>query len=131
MTAAELPEFKGFLMQFIGKSDAETLDKLLHLFNDTCPFPETMYTLVHLVETWPCEIYIKSVLNHVSSLSSLAPFWLKTLVYTILNHKQGLVLFRQNMHLAPKEDLLKLFDLMEKESPHHKKLIEDLKRTLK
>ena len=34
------------------------------------------------------------------------------------------------MDLAPKESLLKLFDLMEKESPHHRELIKELKSEL-
>jgi hypothetical protein len=34
------------------------------------------------------------------------------------------------MHLASKETLLKLFDIMEEESPHHKDLIQELKKEL-
>jgi len=52
------------------------------------------------------------------------------LLYAILNHDSYMHVFSQNMHLADKESLLKLFDLMQKESPNHVELITELRREL-
>lgn len=127
MTTEEVEEFESLLAQYVGKQDEETLKKLLHVFTNDTPFPEVMFSLVHLVEGWPHEIYIQTFLRQIDGSAIV---WFEILLNRILNHPQCLKLFRKNMSLAPKEALLKLFELLEKESPHHRALVEELRREI-
>jgi L-rhamnose mutarotase len=107
--------------------DPEVLNRLIDVFDDECEFPEVMYSLVHAIESYPKEVYITSVLNHIEIGVKNYPLWLDKLVNRIFNHIEYLIFFKKNMYLAPKHSLEKLFDIMEKESPHHILLIKELR----
>lgn len=64
----------------------EMLRVLLDLFDDDCPCYEVMYTLVHIVETYPTDMYISVLIE--SSLENFhrANQWLLILLYGIANH---------------------------------------------
>lgn len=111
--------------------DPEILKKLIDLFDDQCPYYEVMYSLVHAIEKYKKEIYVPIVVEEITSLITHATFWADCLCNRIFNDEKYLKIFRENMHLAPKESLIKLFDLMEIESPHHKDLIYLLRQELK
>jgi hypothetical protein len=89
-----------------------------------------MYSLVHAVETYPIYDYVITVLKKLSYLVEKCPFWADCLFNRIFNDERYLVFFRSNMGLASKEDLLKLFDLMDQESPHHKTLTSALRKEI-
>ncbi|MBS0186412.1 MAG: hypothetical protein JSS34_08900 [Proteobacteria bacterium] len=131
MKSSEVKEFEALLSSYMEKKDEETLKNLLKLFNDKNHFYEVLYSLVHLVETWPAEIYVKTLIDTLSVQINQSPFWTDCLFNRIFNNPQTFFLFKKNMQLAPKKDLLELFDLMDKESPHHKAVIEELRQQLK
>lgn len=61
---------------------------------------------------------------------SVSPNWCVDTVSIIFNDQKCFYLFKSNMYLASREALLKLFDVMEHESPHHKELIAELRKEL-
>jgi|GEM_PF-4129016 len=126
-TPDDIKEFEKVIWKLAEKEDATTLGKLIDLFDDKCPYPEVMYSLVHAIEQVPNELYVSTVLSKIKTGIKDFPFWMDCLVNGIFNHQDCLNIFRQSMHLADKESLLKLFDLMDKESPHHKELIAELR----
>lgn len=110
--------------------DQKILELLIDLFDDECPYYEVMYSLVHTIETYPKEIYVEAVLKKVGDGVEKYPFWIDCICNRIFNDSISLILFRKNMNKSNKEYLLKLFDIMERESPHHKKLITILRKEL-
>ena len=107
-----------------------SLAMLLDVFDDECEFPEVMYSLVHAVETFPAEIYVKNLILKIKVGLSKYPFWLGGLIAAVFNDAAYYELFRQNMHLAPRETLLELFEIMERESPHHRETVVALRGEL-
>ena len=105
----------------------EHLINLLSLFDDSCEFPEVMYSLVHAVESFPPKMYVKVLLKTAARALQSYPFWYRGLIAAVFNDPSYYEIFRQNLHLAPREALLELFDLMDRESPHHKELIAQLR----
>ena len=127
-TPDDIKKFEAVVWKLAEKEDVTTLSKLIDLFDDKCPFPEVMYSLVHAIEQIPKELYVPTVITKIKTGVKDFPFWIDCLVNRIFNDQNYLNIFRQNMHLADKESLLKLFDLMDKESPHHKELITELRQ---
>jgi hypothetical protein len=72
------------------------------------------------------ELFIKNLKNFIRQ----SPNMCEDTVSIIFNSPDCLQIFIENMHLADRDSLLKLFDLMEKESPHHASLIQELRREL-
>ncbi len=92
--------------------------------------------------SWALEILLNNILyffkNHnnelffknIKSFEKSAPQWLEETISVIFNDNNCVDMFRHNMHLADKDSLLKLFDVMEEESPHHHALITELRKEL-
>lgn len=110
--------------------DPEVLKKLIDLFDDECPYYEVMYSLVHAIESYPDEIYVKTLISKIDWGLKSYSFWLVGLIASVWNHSRCCQIFKDNMSIASKDSLLKLFDLMEKESPHHQELIKSLRAEL-
>jgi hypothetical protein len=123
-------EFDSTLASFSGNHDPQILEGLLSVFDDECPDYGVMYGLVHLVETWPDHIYFSILIKNLNIYIEKAPDWFMVLLYRILNHKKSLDIFRSYMHLASRKTLLKIFDKIQKDSSHHKKLIAQLRSEL-
>lgn len=129
----KIKDFENGLRYFTNVKSSSKLKKLLSLFKDypdEYPDLDVMYNIVHAVETYPIHIYVRTLIEEIHHLLTQSTFWTKCLFNRVFNDEKCDKAFEQNMHLAKKEDLLKLFDLMEKESPHHKELIERLRKKL-
>lgn len=119
ITAYELAETK----------DPEILKELIDIFDDECEYPEVMYSLVHAIETYPSDVYVKGVMLKIKNFLSYLE-WYKTLVYGILNHGKCLQLFKENVHLADQDKLLELLDIMYQESEAHRPVIDELRKLI-
>ncbi len=129
-TSEDIREFEEQVWGLAQSKDPEVLGKLIDLFDDNCPYEEVMFSLVHAIETYPDEEYVKGVLKKISIGLSHYPDWLQILIFRILNNAKTLMVFRQNLHLASKQDLLNLFSQIEGESPDHQALISELRQEL-
>ena len=130
-TFEDVQEFNRQVGEVVDTKDPKTILQLMDLFDDECPYHEVMYGLIHAVETCPIDVYVKGVLEKIGSKEiSKYSEWLDRLCNRIFNATAYLNIFRTHMHLADRDSLLKLFDLMEKESPHHASLIQELRREL-
>ena len=114
----------------VERHDPENLDQLLTLFDDDTDYPEVMYSLVHAIETYPDAVYVQGILNNIGNGLKNFQHWMIVLNYRILNDEKCLKFFKSLMKKSNKEDLLKLFDLIEKESEHHRGVIQELRQEL-
>jgi len=122
--------FEHYVWKLAEAKNLEILSELFQLFDDSCPYSEVMYSLVHAVESYPDDFYVKIFISNIEKMLVSSKNWVQILLFAILNDEDCLEIFRANMHLAPKESLLKLFSIMEEESPHHFELIQELRREL-
>ncbi|MEI8296308.1 MAG: Imm30 family immunity protein [Alphaproteobacteria bacterium] len=126
----DIDNFEKAVWDLAASVDPQTLEKLVDLFDDECAYYEVMYSLVHAIETYPDEIYVEGILRKTADAVQTSPLWLDCLCNRIFNNKKCLVLFKKGLHVPPKESLLQLFNIMEVESPHHRELIDDLRKEL-
>jgi len=114
----------------IMSQDPEKIKILFKYFDDNTEYSwvlEEIITSMLGIETDKC---IPMFLTNLHYFFEKAPVWCAQAFNVIFNTKEVIEFFEQNMYLAYKEDLLKLFDLMGKEYPHHKELIESLRKKL-
>ncbi len=125
MTPDEVVEFEEILAEPIEKNE-QNLEKILRVFNDNFIFPEVMFGVVHLIETWPPEIYVRTLLKHLHSFLKAAPSWVDVLFSAILNNEEYTLILQNNVGLTNKRDLIKLFEIVAEDSENHKKVVKNL-----
>lgn len=116
--------------EIVIKQDPKSIPILLNYFKDDSEYSWVFTCLRKSLEYFPQNIYITVIINNISRLVENCPKCLDEILNPILNESKDRKFFRDNMNIAPKESLLKLFDIMEQESPHHKKVIEELRQEL-
>jgi len=122
--------FETKVWEFVQNKDPQNIPILLNLFDDNTRSTNVMYTLVHALESYEDEVYVKEILKHIKKIQENAPFWLLGLFCEILNNKSTFMILKKKIKTSNKEDLLKLFDLIEKESEHHRGVIQELRQEL-
>lgn len=126
----DIRKFELGIWSFAKTKDPARLELLIDLFNDECPYSEVMYSLVHTIESYPKDIYIDVVLKKIEKGVRKYPIWMDCVCNRIFNDFECLKYFKDNMHKADKDSLLKLFDIMEQESSHHRELISELRKSI-
>ncbi len=122
---------------FLNTVDAIVMQKeissipiLLKYFDDKSEYSWILETLGGAIECYDEEDYVITLIRSSHTMLPKAIEWLSSLMFHIMNSEKHLTIFRHNMHLADKDSLLKLFDVMEEESPHHQALITELRKEL-
>lgn len=109
--------------------DAKILKELIDVFDDDCEFPEVMYSMVHAIESYPDDIYVKTIASKVVDFLNYQE-WFLDLIYPILNNRKCRQIFKENLHLAYKTKLLELLNIIEEESEEHHHIVKELKEQL-
>ena len=110
--------------------NSSSIPILLQYFDDESDYSWVFEELIGYVESYESEEYVTQFLKNFNILENKAKEYLSSLIFHIFNSSQHFSLFRKHMHLADRQALLKLFDIMEEESPHHAELIQELRKEL-
>jgi hypothetical protein len=116
--------------EIVLRKDPSSIAVLLKYFDDDSEYSWIIEEMKGAIEHYDSQNYVVEVLKTLKKLCVYGNEWALGLLYVILNTDDCLLIFRQHMHLADKNSLLKLFDIMEHESPHHAALIQDLRKEL-
>ncbi|AIK97198.1 Imm30 family immunity protein [Candidatus Odyssella acanthamoebae] len=111
-------------------NDPNSIPILLSYFDDSREYGWVFETLMISLERYSESEHIQALLKNLETLLKKAPNWASSIFNRILNTERGISLFIQYIHLTSKESLLKLFNLMEVEFPHHQELIKTLKQKM-
>lgn len=87
-----------------------------------------MQVLLTELEDYPSEEYISKLMQSFPSMLVQSSEWLVTIIMRMFNNKKCIEIFKKNMKLAPKSSIIKLFDLIAKESPSYEELCFELKK---
>jgi methionine synthase II (cobalamin-independent) len=123
-------KFLDIVDEILSKNDPSTIPELLKYFDDDSDYSWVLTSIRKAIEHFDQESYINAILCNLDFLVIGAVRWADEIVNSIFNTESDKEYFRQNMHLADKESLLKLFDIMEEESSHHRELIAELRKEL-
>lgn len=109
--------------EIVLQKDPSSIPVLLDYFDDESEYSWVMESLMIALENYENEIYVKTLLKNLNKKSI---FWISGLIFGIFNNNECFCIFKKDIYLADKTSLLKLFDFMEKESPRHASLIQQL-----
>ena len=102
----------------------------MQYFNDE----ETSWVLKSLsgtiIDYFDDKSYTYEILKNLHIMFPKAKEWAFEFLYIILNTPACLEIFRNNLHLANKDQLLELFNLMDDGSEPHHSIINDLRKRL-
>lgn len=115
----DIHEFDRIIGELIKDHDPNVLAKLFELFelvDEDHVYPEIGYNLIHAVESYPTELYIKTLLSNLYLASSRSSMWFISLLYGIFNHNESYLFFLHNLHYANYAALQKLLNLIEEEA---------------
>lgn len=130
-TPEDMGIFEKKIGEFAASQDPDILLNLIDLFENDCPSKDSMFGLIHAIESYPDEIYTKAILSKINTGLKKYFEWIVRLVNRILNDDKCKTIFFNNIHLAAKSDLIDLFQAIEKKYPQHKDLIAELTIKLK
>ena len=127
----ETQEFEKMVWDFVAQKENTVLEKLLNFFDDNCEYDEVMFSIIHAIETYDDDIYVKCILNNLYKIFKKSPHWGTVILYRIWNHDNCFNIFKKNIYLSNQEALFQILDLMAKESPDRLQLIDELKEERK
>ena len=116
--------------KILSLGEPSSLPVLLQYFNDE----ETSWVLKSLsgtiIDYFDDKSYTYEILKNLHIMFPKAKEWAFEFLYIILNTPACLEIFRNNLHLANKDQLLELFNLMDDGSEPHHSIINDLRKRL-
>ena len=123
-------KFLNTVDEIVLKKDSSSIQVLLTYFDDDSEYNWILVSLRKSLEQYDQNIYITCILEKLDDLVISCPYWTDEIINSLFNSFSDLSFFESHMHLASRESLLRLFEIMKKESPHHSQLIDDLTQQL-
>lgn len=99
----EVERFDATLGQIAGLNDPRAIGLLIPLFNDNCKFPEVMFSIIHTIERFDDETYVREILKTLPTLLAKSPYWANVIHFRIFNHPPSRQTYRQWLEQADSE----------------------------
>ncbi len=112
------------------KKDPSCITELLKYFDDNTEYSWVLTSLRKVMEKFDRKDYINAILKNLDFLILNTPIWADEIVNSIFNDHDDKEYFCKHILLTSQDSLLKLFAVMEQESPHHRELIRELRKIL-
>lgn len=93
--------FDDALMQLSNTSDVELLSQLFQVFDDKAEHSEVMWGLVHYVEAFDTDVYLRGLAEATPQLLGTARDWLQLLHIRILNSEPDLTRYEALLPTLP------------------------------
>lgn len=111
-------------------NDIESISRILCFFDDNSDYSWVLESTSNALEHYSMEKYVRGLISNLSFMIERCPIWADSFFNKIFNSDTYRDYFINNIHLSSKESLLKLFDIMEKESPHHRNFLNEIRKRL-
>ena len=128
--AENCERFLNVVDQIVLKNDPESLLRLFKYFDDESDFSWVMESLKCAIENYPDDVYVEKFLEGFDNMWATAPEWTQDLLYTILNNSETFLTLKKLITKQASDKLFSLLDKIQKESPRHAVLIQELKKEL-
>lgn len=125
-----LEPFLDTVDQIVLKQDPSSIPIILELFNDESNVDWVNTCLRKSIEHYPLDHYIVNLMKYLEIMLSKAPLEADEIFNSIFNDENDFKYFCSQVHLAKKDDLLRLLNVMEIQSPHHQEKIKLIRKIL-
>lgn len=130
-TQDDARSFDWLVYELASQQKPYVLDDLMDFFDDECEHPEVMYSLVHAIETFPDEIYLRGIIKNTFKLDGRIE-WFETLFYRVLNSPEYYELLKKHVKVLPSNNRLdEVLDIIYQESKNHRAQVEELRALMK
>jgi len=92
--SVDVERFDATLSQIAGLNDPRAIGLLVPFFNDSCRFREAMFSIVHTIEAFDDETYVREILKVLPDLWSRSPYWATVLHFGVLNSQTTRLAYR-------------------------------------
>lgn len=89
----EIRKFECYLNQLYEMNSAEIIVPLLSVFRDDFEYSEALFSVVHLIEAFDNETYIRELVIGLHLLERASPEWLGLLIHRIGNDEESYKVF--------------------------------------
>ena len=116
--------------EIIAEGNPGCVQPLLKYFDDDTDYVWVLESIKLSLEHLPKEIYVKEVVTNINILMPHAKGWAVSFLYPILNEQSYFQLLKKFAGEAPKKELMDLLTMIEKESPTHQSLVQDVRSAI-
>lgn len=89
-SSAEATAFEAVLESLPADPDESLLREMYLVLDDSCEQPEVMFSLIHLLESYPLRRQLSALAKAAPQLTLHGSQWLKTSLYRVLNDDAAL-----------------------------------------
>lgn len=107
-------DFDNVLAQIATLKTANSIDILVEFLDDKSSYDELMFSIVHLIETFPDDIYISRLLQKTLSFCSHAPRWASIVFMRILNSDSSRIELVRQLRNSDEQTKTAIKNLMQK-----------------
>ncbi len=116
--------------EIVSYKDPSCFPIIMRYFDDETDYDWIMQSMIHALESFPDDVYVKTFMLLIPFMWNHAPNWLLILICRILNNISCLNSFKKNISLISTDTMKKILDLVAQEFECHKKLCAKLKKSL-
>lgn len=125
-----IEKFSKIAREIVSYGDINSFPILLKYFDDNDDTDFVLEDLSDAIEGYDGEKYIKGILQNLSIMFPKAKIWARGLIVVCLNSPEDLEILKANLHLAEKEKLLEILDMIYQRTEKHRPVIEELRNLI-
>lgn len=96
----DVERFEATLNQIAELNDPQCIGFLIPFFNDDCDFDEVMFSIIHVIESFTHETFVREILKALPVFWKHSPFWATIIHLRILNTPSALAIYRDQLKKA-------------------------------
>ena len=82
-------QFERLLAQLVELQNPQIIEPLIDFFNDEAPYDEVMFSIVHSIEIFEDEVFVRSLLKKAESFYKFSPRWASIVFVRVLNSQSA------------------------------------------
>lgn len=103
-TAGYVQRFDSLLARISALHDPDCIGALLPLLDDDAEHDEAMFSIIHTIEAFDDDIYIREIIKHLPALFAKSPRWAAIIHYRILNSSTTLAVYSDRIRALPEAE---------------------------
>lgn len=96
--------FDSLLEQISLMHDPKCISKLLPLFVDDADYDEIIFSLVHTIENYEDDVYVREIIKHLKDFYEKSPHWAIIIHMRIVNSPESLAAYERRLKFVSSDE---------------------------